>query len=163
MAQSLRSGVSPKACVVQEGPPRRPVGTTRVLIAVRGPAPTASGANSVASALGSLARRDPGKTVRTYHEDFQSALKIGTFYLAGNRNFLLGSDRCRTRTPNRSAACDRLRACVAAVFAFSSDSCFWRGFQSRPRRLPERPFTRRDAQSRNERVGPGRKPLKGSN
>jgi hypothetical protein len=40
----------------------------------------------------SLARRDPGKTVRTYHEDFQSALKIGTFYLAGNRNFLFGSD-----------------------------------------------------------------------
>src|SRR5580765_5468220 len=92
-AQSLRSGVSPKAHVVQEGPPRRPVEITRVLIAVRGPAPTASGANSVASALGSLARRDPGETVRTYHEGFQSALKIGTFYLAGNRNFLFGSDR----------------------------------------------------------------------
>jgi hypothetical protein len=68
MAQSLRSGVSPKALVVPEGPPRRPVETTRVLIAVRGPAPTASGANSVASALGSLARRDPNETVRTYHE-----------------------------------------------------------------------------------------------
>ena len=28
------------------------------------------GANPVASALGSLARRDPGKAVRTYHEGF---------------------------------------------------------------------------------------------
>src|SRR5450759_501399 len=75
IAQSLRSGVSPKAHVVQEGPPRRPVETTRVLIAVRGPAPTASGANSVASALGCLARRDPGKAVRTYHEGFQPTPK----------------------------------------------------------------------------------------
>ena len=93
MAQSLRSRVSPKARVVQEGPPRRPVETTRVLIAVRGPAPTASGANSAASALGSLARRDPGETVRTYHEGFQEDLKIGTFYFGGIRNFLLWSDR----------------------------------------------------------------------
>src|ERR1700681_3557026 len=80
MAQSLRSGVSPKARVVQEGPPRRPVGTTRVLIAVRGPAPTASGANSVASALGNPARRDPGEAVRTYHEGSHATLGIGTFY-----------------------------------------------------------------------------------
>ena len=99
--EGARSG-SPKASarefhqkqqVVQEGPPRRPVETTRVLIAVRGPAPTASGANSVASALGSLARRDPGKAVRTYHEGPDRTLKIGTFYFAGNRNFLLCSDR----------------------------------------------------------------------
>jgi len=34
-----------------EGPLRRPVGTTRILIAVGGPAPIAPGANSVASAL----------------------------------------------------------------------------------------------------------------
>ena len=81
-----------KSTVVPEGPPRRPVETTRVLITVRGPAPTASGANSVASALGSLARRDPGEAVRTYHEGFLPTLKIGTFYLAGNRNFLFGSD-----------------------------------------------------------------------
>src|SRR6202521_5862196 len=101
MAQSLRSGVSPKARVVQEGPPRRPVGTTRVLIAVRGPAPTASGANSVASALGGLARRDPGKAVRTYHEGSQAALKIGTFYFGGNRNFLLWSDTCRQTSDSR--------------------------------------------------------------
>jgi len=30
--------------------------------------------------------------VRTYHEGFQSTLQIGTFYLAGIRNFLFGSD-----------------------------------------------------------------------
>ena len=57
-----------------------------------GLAPTASGANSVASALGRLARRDPGKAVRTYHEGFQLILETGTFYLAGNRNFLFGSN-----------------------------------------------------------------------
>src|ERR1700693_1780332 len=109
IAQSLRSGVSPKAPVVPEGPPRRPVDTTRVLIAVRGPAPTASGANSVASALGSLARRDPGKTVRTYHEGFQSTLKIGTFYLAGNRNFLFGSDTTRRRSVDPSGGSGAVR------------------------------------------------------
>ena len=35
--------------------------------ALGGLAPTASGANSVASALGSRTRRDPGSAVRTYH------------------------------------------------------------------------------------------------
>jgi hypothetical protein len=30
--------------------------------------------------------------VRTYHEGPKPTLKTGTFYLAGNRNFLLGSD-----------------------------------------------------------------------
>ena len=57
-----------------------------------GPAPTASGANSVASALGSLPRRDPGEAVRAYHEGLEDTLKLGTFYLAVNRNFLLGSN-----------------------------------------------------------------------
>src|SRR5712691_8241669 len=57
-----------------------------------GLAPTASGANSVASALGNPARRDPGEAVRTYHEGSQATLKIGTFYFGGNRNFLLWSD-----------------------------------------------------------------------
>jgi hypothetical protein len=42
--------------------------------------------------LGCLARRDPGKAVRTYHEGFQATLKTGTFYFAGNRKFLLCSD-----------------------------------------------------------------------
>ena len=55
--------------------------------------PIASGANSVASALGHRPRRDPGAAVRTYHEGLSPAPKTGTFYLAGNRNFLLGSDR----------------------------------------------------------------------
>jgi len=70
-----------------------------VLIAVGGPAPIAPGANSVASALGSLARRDPNETVRTYHEGFHAALKIGTFYFAGNKNFLSGSDSGYDRAP----------------------------------------------------------------
>src|SRR5580692_9499431 len=61
-----------------------------------GLAPTAFGANSVASALGGLARRDPGSAVRTYHEGSDEPLKLGTFYLAESRNFLFGSD-------NRSA------------------------------------------------------------
>ena len=55
--------------------------------------PIASGANSVASALGNRTRRDPGAAVRTYHEGLKPARKRGTFYLAGDRNFLLGSDR----------------------------------------------------------------------
>jgi hypothetical protein len=33
--------------------------------------------------------------VRTYHEGFPQTLKIGTFYLAGIRNFLFGSDTLR--------------------------------------------------------------------
>src|SRR6266852_9159962 len=87
-AQSLGSGVSTRSrrSSLQEKPSAR-------FNRSGGLAPTASGANSVASALGSLARRDPGKAVRTYHEGFLQALKIGTFYLAGDRNFLFGSDR----------------------------------------------------------------------
>src|ERR1700687_6194462 len=50
------------------------------------------GANPVASALGNRSRRDPGAAVRTYHEGLKPTLKTGTFYLAGNRNFLFGSD-----------------------------------------------------------------------
>jgi len=53
------------------------------------------GANPVASALGNHAGRDPGLAVRTYHEGFLQTLKTGTFYLAGNRNFLFGSDTRR--------------------------------------------------------------------
>ena len=49
----------------------------------------------VASALGSRPGRDPEAAVRTYHEGAGPALKTGTFYLAGNRNFLFGSDRLR--------------------------------------------------------------------
>jgi hypothetical protein len=64
---------------------------SRVLRHRRAPA-DCFGANPVASALGNPARRDPGEAMRTYHEGLQSTLKTGTFYLAGNRNFLFGSD-----------------------------------------------------------------------
>ena len=50
------------------------------------------GANPVASALGNRAKRDPGTAVRTYHGGPKPTFKTGTFYLAGNRNFLFGSD-----------------------------------------------------------------------
>ena len=53
--------------------------------------PIASGANSVASALGNR-RRDPGTAMRTYHEGLKPTRKTGTFYFGGNRNFLLWSD-----------------------------------------------------------------------
>ena len=89
-AQGLGSGVSPAA----EG-----VLYKKALRAVSnhsgGLAPTASGANPVASALGCLAGRDPAKAVRTYHAGRNPARKTGTFYLAGIRNFLFGSDRDR--------------------------------------------------------------------
>jgi hypothetical protein len=42
--------------------------------ALGGLAPTASGANSVASALGAFTGRDPGKAVRTYHVGFSITL-----------------------------------------------------------------------------------------
>jgi hypothetical protein len=54
------------------------------------------GMNPVALASGNRTRRDPGTAVRTYHEGLKPTLKTGTFYLAGKRNFLPGSDR---RTP----------------------------------------------------------------
>ena len=62
-----------------------------------GPRTDCFGANPVASALGNRTRCDPGTAVRTYHEGFKPTRKTGTFYLAGNRNFLFGSDR-RTRS-----------------------------------------------------------------
>jgi hypothetical protein len=51
------------------------------------------GANPVASALGNRARRDPGTAVQPYHEGLKQTFETGTFYLAGIRNFLFGSDR----------------------------------------------------------------------
>jgi quercetin dioxygenase-like cupin family protein len=54
--------------------------------------PTAFGANSVASALGSSAKRDPGAADRTYHGRPSRPLKTGTFYFARKRNFLLCLD-----------------------------------------------------------------------
>ena len=55
------------------------------------------GANPVASALGNRARRDPGTAVQPYHEGLKQTFETGTFYLAGNRNFLFGSDRSLLR------------------------------------------------------------------
>jgi len=55
------------------------------------------GANSVASALGSSTRRDPGAADRTYHGWSRWPLKTGTFYFAGKRNFLLCRDRLIVR------------------------------------------------------------------
>ena len=42
--------------------------------------------------MGNRTRRDPSTAVRTYHEGLKPTRKTGTFYLAGNRNFLFGSD-----------------------------------------------------------------------
>lgn len=64
---------------------------SRVLRHRRAPA-DCFGANPVASALGNPAGRDPGEAMRTYHGGQQLAFNTGTFYLAGNRNFLFGSD-----------------------------------------------------------------------
>jgi hypothetical protein len=86
-AQSLSSEVSPEA----EGVPNRKALRT-VYDHSGGLAPTASGANSVASALSNPAKRDPGRAVRTYHGVRKPNLKTGTFYLAEDRNFLFGSD-----------------------------------------------------------------------
>jgi hypothetical protein len=73
--------------------------------------PIASGANSVASALGNRTRRDPDAAVRTYHEGLKPARKRGTFYLAGERNFLLGPDRWRRpNTPRRRIAAPTIGA-----------------------------------------------------
>jgi hypothetical protein len=65
--------------------------------------PIRNGASPVASALSNRPRRDPGAAVRTYHGVPSRPLETGTFYLAGNRNFLFGSDtsaaatRCHVR------------------------------------------------------------------
>ena len=83
-----------------KGPLRRPE-ELRILIVTGGLAPIASGANSVASALGNRTRRDPSTAVRTYHEGRPPTLKSGTFYLAGNRNFLFGSDTAPTCSVRR--------------------------------------------------------------
>ena len=64
---------------------------SRVLRHRRSPA-DCFGANPVASALGSLVGRDSDLAVRTYHLRFSTTHQLGTFYLAGVRNFLFGSD-----------------------------------------------------------------------
>jgi hypothetical protein len=93
-AQSLGSEISPKQWIpAVRNPPGAPE-VSRVLRHRRVPA-DCFGANPVASALGDPARRDPSEAMRTYHQGPVPALKTGTFYLAGNRNFLFGSDSKR--------------------------------------------------------------------
>src|ERR1700686_1039515 len=93
MPKASAREVPPEAGVVQEGPPRRPVETTRVLIAVWRACADCFRSQLRRLGFGRFARRDPNEAVRTYHEGFQATLKIGTFYLARSRNFLFGSDR----------------------------------------------------------------------
>ena len=73
------------------------------------------GANPVASALGDPARRDPGEAVRTYHEGPHLTLKTGTFYLAGNRNFLFGSDKYTAKAYTGSVRCPASRRIILLV------------------------------------------------
>src|SRR3954471_12242133 len=47
--------------------------------------------------LWATAQARPRTAVPTYHEGLKQTLKTGTFYLAGNRNFLFGSDTSRDR------------------------------------------------------------------
>jgi len=95
MAQSLRSGVSPAAERVPTGKPSRRAGPVSPEVSSRHRRACADCFRSQLRRLGfgRLTRRDPGKAVRTYHEGFQATLKTGTLYFAGNRKFLLCSDR----------------------------------------------------------------------
>jgi len=63
----LGSSTSSNGYSLRKGPLRRPVETTRMLLAVGGPAPIAP--RSQLRRLG-FPRRDPGQAVRTYHEGF---------------------------------------------------------------------------------------------
>jgi hypothetical protein len=65
------------------------------------------GANPVASALGNRARRDPGTAVQPYHEGLKQTFETGTFYLAGIRNFLCGSDSTILNSTILNGAIDR--------------------------------------------------------
>ena len=76
---------------------------SRVLRHRRSPA-DCFGANPVASALGNSAGRDPSEAVRTYHKDRKTNPETGTFYLAGNRNFLFGSDSCQSGQSGQTLA-----------------------------------------------------------
>src|ERR1700686_3578558 len=92
MPKASAREVPPEAGVVQEGPPRRPVETTRVLIAVWRACADCFRSQLRRLGFGRFARRDSSEAVRTYHKGCESTLKIGTFYFGGIRNFLLWSD-----------------------------------------------------------------------
>jgi hypothetical protein len=68
--------------------------------------PIRNGASPVASALSNRPRRDPGAAVRTYHGVPSRPLETGTFYLAGNRNFLFGSDTKKKQEHVTDLVCD---------------------------------------------------------
>src|ERR1700693_1795230 len=104
MAQSLRSRVSPEAGVVQEGPPRRPVETTRVLIAVWRacadllPEPTPSPrlwAASPGATPRRLCEHNTRVSKRPSKPELSTLLETGTFYfaptLSRSRNGVMGS------------------------------------------------------------------------
>ena len=94
IAQSLRSEVSPEAERVPTGKPSRRAGPVSPEVSSHHRRACADCFRSQLRRLGfgRLTRRDPGKAVRTYHEGCYPTCKTGTFYLAGSRNFLFGSD-----------------------------------------------------------------------
>jgi len=75
-----------------KGPLRRPVKTTRIVIAVGGPRTDCFRSQLRRLGLGNRTGRDPGTAVRTYHVGRQSTFRTGTFYFGGNRNFLFWPD-----------------------------------------------------------------------
>ena len=90
--QSLSSEIPPKQWILASSRALQALRKhSRVLRHRRAPT-DCFGANPVASALDGPAGRDPDQAVRTYHEGLKQNPQIGTFYLAGNRNFLFGSD-----------------------------------------------------------------------
>ena len=93
--QSLRSEISPKQWIRGSSRALQALRKhSRVLRHRRAPA-DCFGANPVASALDDPAGRDPGEAMRTLPSGPTTRPETGTFYLAGNRNFLFGSDRSK--------------------------------------------------------------------
>ena len=88
--------------------------------------PIATGANSVAAALGNRLGRDPLRLMRRYHEGRRTTPIRGTFYLAGSRNFLYGSNiSTRIDIDTDWCRCGLVRD--AARFVAMSDLPYCRG------------------------------------
>ena len=138
-----RLGSSTRSIVLQEGPPRRPVETTRVVIAVWRACADCFRSQLRRLGFGRFARRDPNEAVRTYHEGFQATLKIGTFYLARSRNFLFGSDTgIHAAMMVHPAPFDMLRAKIIAASMFEVHCT---GKESHASAFPERGVNAADA------------------
>src|SRR5579862_3216641 len=88
--------------------PNGPLLALRKLLRHRRSPADCFGANPAASALGNSAGRDPSEAVRTYHEDRKTNPKTGTFYFAGNRNFLFGTDTGPSEIFMRDGAPDKI-------------------------------------------------------